>query len=68
MDAIIRLTQAERAILLLTDEETGQLEVQVARNVDQETIEKSSSFEISRTIVRSVAESGRAGRYHERAI
>ena len=58
MDAIIRLTQAERAILLLSDEETGQLEVQVARNVDQETIEKSSSFEISRTIVRSVAESG----------
>jgi adenylate cyclase len=58
MDAIIRLTQAERAILLLTDEETGRLEVQVARNVDQETIEKSSSFEISRTIVRSVAETG----------
>ncbi|PID85052.1 MAG: hypothetical protein CSB13_10005 [Chloroflexi bacterium] len=58
MDAIIRLTQAERAILLLADEETRQLEVQVARNVDQETIEKSSSFEISRTIVRSVAETG----------
>lgn len=58
MDAIIRLTQAERAILLLTDEKTGRLEVQVARNVDQETIEKSSSFEISRTIVRSVAETG----------
>jgi PAS domain S-box-containing protein len=58
MDAIISLTQAERAILLLMNEETKQLEVQVARNVDQETIEKSSSFEISRTIVRSVAESG----------
>ena len=58
MDAIINLTQAERAILLLTDEETEQLEVQVARNVDRETIETSSSFEISRTIVRSVAETG----------
>jgi PAS domain-containing protein len=58
MDAIINLTQAERAILLLIDEKTGQLTVQVARNVDRETIEKSSSFEISRTIVRSVAESG----------
>ena len=58
MDAIIDLTQAERAILLLIDETTGQLTVQVARNVDRETIEKSSSFEISRTIVRSVAESG----------
>ncbi|MBK8988539.1 MAG: GAF domain-containing protein [Chloroflexi bacterium] len=58
MDAIINLTQAERAILLLIDEKSGQLTVQVARNVDRETIEKSSSFEISRTIVRSVAESG----------
>jgi adenylate cyclase len=58
MDAIISLTQAERAILLLTDDKTGQLQVQVARNVDRETIEQSSSFEISRTIVRSVAESG----------
>lgn len=58
MDAIIRLTKAERALLLLGDEETGQLQVQVARNVDRETIEKSASFEISRSIVRSVAESG----------
>ena len=58
MDAIIRLTKAERAILLLTNEETGQLEVQVARNMDKETIEKSSSFEISRSIVQSVAKTG----------
>ncbi len=58
MDAIINLTQAERAILLLTNEETKRLEVRVARNVDRETIEKSSSFEISRTIVHAVAESG----------
>ena len=58
MDAIIRLTKAERAILLLTSEETGQLEVQVARNMDRETIEKSASFEISRSIVKSVAETG----------
>jgi adenylate cyclase len=58
MDAIIDLTQAERAILLLADEETGELEVQVARNMDRETIESSQSFEISRSIVRSVAETG----------
>jgi adenylate cyclase len=58
MDAIIRLTKAERALLLLGDEETGQLQVQVARNMDRETIEQSASFEISRSIVRSVAESG----------
>ncbi|MFQ5398179.1 MAG: adenylate/guanylate cyclase domain-containing protein [Anaerolineae bacterium] len=58
MDAIIELTRAERAILLLKDEESGRLEVQVARNMDKETIEKSESFEISRSIVRSVAETG----------
>lgn len=58
MDAIIRLTKAERALLLLVDEVTGQLGVQVARNMDRETIEKSASFEISRSIVSSVAESG----------
>lgn len=58
MDAIISLTKAERAILLLRNEETTQLEVKVARKLDPETIEKSASFEISRSIVRSVAESG----------
>ncbi len=58
MDAIIRLTKAERAMLLLTDQETEQMEVQVARNMDKETIEKSASFEISRSIVKTVAETG----------
>ena len=58
MDAIIDLTQAERAILLLSHSETGELEVQVARNMDRETIEQAQSFEISRSIVQSVAESG----------
>ncbi|MCB8966879.1 MAG: GAF domain-containing protein [Ardenticatenaceae bacterium] len=58
MDAIISLTKAERAILLLIRDETGELEVQVARNMDRETIEQSQSFEISRSIVRAVAETG----------
>lgn len=58
MDAIIDLTQAERAILLLNNEETGELDVQVARNMDRETIEQAQSFEISRSIVHSVAQSG----------
>jgi len=60
MDAIIRLTQAERAILLLREEDSGELKVQLARNMDKESIEKSASFEISRSIVQSVAESGEA--------
>ncbi len=58
MDSIISLTKSERAILLLRNEETSVLEVQLARNVDKETIENSSSFEISRSIVQTVAESG----------
>lgn len=58
MDAIVSLTKAERAILLLLNEASGELEVQVARNMDRETIERSASFEISRSIVRSVWQSG----------
>jgi GAF domain-containing protein len=34
------------------------LDVQLYRNVDRDTIERSSSFEISRSIVRAVAETG----------
>lgn len=57
MDAIIDLTKAERSILLLKDEETGALDVRVYRNMDRETLEK-SSFDFSRSIVSAVAESG----------
>ncbi len=57
MDTIIELTGAERAFLMLYNEESGELEVEVARNINRETIAE-SSFEISRSIVRSVAESG----------
>lgn len=57
MDAIIDLTGAERGFLMLTDEETDGLEVQVARNMDRETIAR-SSFDISRSIVQRVAQSG----------
>jgi PAS domain S-box-containing protein len=57
MDAIIELTGAERGFLMLLDEQKGELDVQVARNMDRKTIE-TSSFDISRSIVQSVAESG----------
>jgi adenylate cyclase len=57
MDAIIRLTGAERGFLMLHDEDAAELNVEVARNINQETLEK-SSFEISRSIVRSVADTG----------
>ncbi len=57
MDQIIRLTGAERSFLMLVDPDTDELEFQAARNVDRETI-ASSSFEISRSIVKQVADSG----------
>ena len=58
MDTIISLTGAERSFLMLYSEMSGELEVQVARNVDRKTIE-ASSFNISRSIANSVAETGR---------
>ncbi len=57
MDQIIRLTGAERAFLMLWDEESGQLEFQAARNLDRETI-TGSAFEISRSVVHQVAREG----------
>jgi adenylate cyclase len=57
MDQIIRLTGAERSFLMLVDPNTGELEFQAARNMDRETI-GSSSFEISRSIVKQVASTG----------
>ncbi|MFZ0546202.1 MAG: adenylate/guanylate cyclase domain-containing protein [Candidatus Promineifilaceae bacterium] len=54
MDTIIELTGAERGFLMLVNEETGEMEVEVARNINRETIEE-STFEISRSIVGSVA-------------
>lgn len=57
MDTIIQLTGAERGFMMLVDENTGELQVEVARNINRETLE-GSSFEISLSIVSSVAESG----------
>lgn len=57
MDTIIQLTGAERSFLMLHDEDSGELSVEAARNINRETLE-GSSFEISRSIVSSVAESG----------
>ncbi len=57
MDTIIQLTGAERSFLMLSDELTGELKVEVARNINRETIAE-SSFDISRSIVRTVSETG----------
>jgi PAS domain-containing protein len=58
MDTLLSLTNAERAILLLREDGDTQLTAKVVSGIDEETIEKSASFDISRSIVQSVAESG----------
>lgn len=57
MDAIIQLTDAERAMLLLYDSE-HELRVTTARNMDQTTLDQEASSEISRSVVRHVAQTG----------
>jgi len=59
MDTIIGLTGAERGYLMLRNEETGEMEFRIARNVEKQTID-SSAFEISRNVVGRVAEAGEA--------
>ena len=59
MDAIIQLTGAERGFLMLLDWATGQLELKVGRNVDQETI-KANDMQVSRTVLRQVVEDNQA--------
>ncbi|MBN1428928.1 MAG: GAF domain-containing protein [Anaerolineae bacterium] len=59
MDTIIQLSGAERGYLMLRNEETGGLEFRIARNMDRQTID-SSAFEVSRSVVGRVAESGEA--------
>ncbi|MBL8056766.1 MAG: GAF domain-containing protein, partial [Anaerolineales bacterium] len=57
IDAAIRLTGAERGFLMLVDEAAGQFQFQVARNARLESIDE-SAFEVSRTVVQEVAETG----------
>jgi len=58
MDTIVRLTEAERGFLMLRNAD-GEMESRIARNWEQESINK-SEFAISRTIVERVIESGEA--------
>src|SRR5579859_2117481 len=58
MDAIIQLTGAERGFLMLLDDD-GNLNVRVARNFDQATLD-SNAFALSRTITHRVVDNGQA--------
>ena len=57
MDRVIEVTGAERGLLMLREEKTGALDFRVARGIDQTDLDK-PQFEISRTIVNKVAETG----------
>ena len=59
MDAIVRLTKAERGVLMLNaeGEETGELIPSIARNWEQETIE-ATDLAISRSIIQRVFDEG----------
>jgi PAS domain S-box-containing protein len=56
MDTIVRLTGAERGFLMLKDR-GGDLTLRIARNVERESLD-TSAFQVSRTVVDQVAESG----------
>jgi len=59
MDTIIRLTSAERGFLMLKNDK-GELEFRIGRGADRESLDNKSEFHVSRTIVRTVADSGEA--------
>lgn len=56
MDAIIRLTGAERGFLMLRDDH-GEVSVKAARNFDQQTL-TSGQFKYSRSVVNNVLDTG----------
>jgi PAS domain S-box-containing protein len=58
MDRIIQLTGAERSLLMLKNEDSGEMDVRVSRNVDQAVLAQ-SDFAVSRTIVQQVAQEGK---------
>lgn len=55
MDTMISITGSERGFLMLIDDETGELDVRAARNINRETID---SGEISSTVINTVFDSG----------
>jgi transcriptional regulator with GAF, ATPase, and Fis domain len=59
MDTVIRLTGAERAYLMLSDKQTGQLDIAVARNWDRMNIADSDAV-FSTSIVNQALKEGQA--------
>ncbi len=59
MDTVIRLTGAERAYLMLSDKQTGQLDIAVARNWDRKNIVDADAV-FSTSIVNQALKEGQA--------
>lgn len=57
MDTIIQITGAERGFLMLRNNESGEMDVRVARNWSHESLEP-DELNISQTVVRRVLNSG----------
>lgn len=58
MDAVIQLTKAERGVLLIADDEAGELIVRVAHGVSGETLQEGDAY--STTVVNQVIETRQA--------
>ena len=58
MDAIIKLTGAERGFLMLFDEVSGELQMMAVRNVDEKAIDR-HSLQISQTVVERAVNIGK---------
>ncbi len=59
MDAVIRLTGAERGCIMLFDEAAGGLDLRAARNLERESL-SAKEMEYSRTVVETVSRTGKA--------
>ena len=54
MDSVMQVTKAERGVLMIAHEESGELQIRVARNLSGDILEKEDAY--STTIVRQVVE------------
>ena len=58
MNSIIRITKAERGVLMIADDETNELAIHVAHGVDNEILETEAAY--STTVVNQVVETRQA--------
>lgn len=58
MDAVVQLTKAERGVLMIADDETGELVVRVAHGVSGATLDEDDTY--STTVVTQVVETRQA--------